>query len=145
MSIPDWIDTSSAEANFVVANTPNFLVRKFKDDSAARALSKSLAGKELLESYRVAVMIEPETLRQLVTPYLLLSAMYLKQAIPDLRDAAAFPSLPNYKWMATFRQILEDTFRPTAVTKFELPKHAAPTATSSSFPAAINMFRVDRS
>jgi hypothetical protein len=145
MNIPAWIDTSNAEATFVIANTPNFLVRKFKQESAARALSKSLSGKKLLDSYRAAVVVEPENLRQLVTPYLLLSAMYLKQSIPELRDAATFPALPNYKWIATFRQILEDTFSPTEIVKFELPNFVVPSATTSSYPAAVSMFKVDRS
>jgi hypothetical protein len=143
MSIPNWIDTSSAESNFVIANTPNFIVRKFKEDSAAQSLSKSLTGQELLEGFRSAVTIKPENLRQLVTPYLFLAAMYLKQAIPQLRDAAAYPVLPSYKWMATFRQILEDTFRPTGITNFKMPTINAPTATSSSYPSAISMFKVD--
>lgn len=111
--------------------------------SASLALSKSLGGRELLEAYRRAVATEPDDLRQIVAPYLLLAAMYLKQAIPQLRDAAAYPVLPSYKWMATFRQILEDTFRPTEISTFKMPTTHAPSTTSSSYPAAINMFKVD--
>jgi hypothetical protein len=144
MNMPAWIDTSNAEATFVIANTPNFLVRKFKQESAALALSKSLSGQQLLEHYRAAVSAEPKNLRELVMPYLILSAMYLKPSIPELRDAAVFPALPNYKWLATFRQILEDTFSPIEISKFQLPDFVAPVATTSSFPTALSMFKVYR-
>ncbi len=102
MSIPAWIDTSNVEANFVVANTPNFLVRRLKEDKATPLLSQAVSGEELLKTYVAAIQREPNTIRELVTPYLCLAALSLKPEMKFLKDAQEFRADPLYKWMPPF-------------------------------------------
>jgi hypothetical protein len=119
MSIPDWMDTTNIESKFVVANTPNFIVRRIKEDKAAYLLSQSLSADALLKMFIESAGKEPQTLRDLVTPYICLSALSLKPDVKYLRDAITFTARPQYKWLRACAQILIDTFRPTSFVKVD--------------------------
>jgi hypothetical protein len=126
MSFPKWISTANAEANFVVANTPNFLIRKMRDDPAALALSQSLSGQQILEIFKTYVGSEPTSMRELVIPYLCLSALSRKENVSYLVAATALVPASQYKWMATYNKILVETYRPISRQVFKVPVVATP-------------------
>jgi hypothetical protein len=117
MNIPDRIKTANAESNFVIANTPSFLVRRLKEDQAVYLLSQSLSEGDLLKGFVSSSSREPESMRELVTPYLCLCALSLKPTSKYLRDALLFEARPEYKWLKDCAQILIDEFRPVSISK----------------------------
>ena len=144
MSIPDWLDTTTVESNFVIANTPNFIVRRIKEDKVATLLSQSLSAPALLKMFLETASKEPQTLRDLVAPYICLAALSLKSDVKYLRDAATFAARPQYKWLRACAQILIDTFRPTSFTKIDgrvLDNAALVKSGSTVSYAAINLSR----
>jgi hypothetical protein len=126
MSFPQWISTANAEANFVVANTPNFLIRKMRDDPAALALSQSLNGQQILEIFKSCVSSEPTSMRELVIPYICLSALSRKENVSYLVAATAFMPTSQFKWMTTYNKILVETYRPVSRQVFQVPAVATP-------------------
>jgi hypothetical protein len=116
MKLPSWLDTRNIEAQFVIANTPNFIVRRLKEDKVPYLLSKSMAPDQLLKLFIETSRMEPENLRELVTPYICLSALSLLNDGKYLKDAQTFTSAAHhqYKWLRAYTQILIDTFRPTS-------------------------------
>lgn len=142
MSFPHWISTANAEANFVVANTPNFLIRKMRDDPAALALSQSLSGQQILEIFKAGVASEPATMRELVIPYLCLSALSRKETASYLIAATAVASAEQFKWMAAYNKILVETYRPTSRQVFQVPAIATPISKISGAPVTHKVLQV---
>jgi hypothetical protein len=143
MNIPDWIDTTNVETNFVVANTPNFIVRRIREDKAPHLLSQNFSAEQLLKMYVEASAKKPDNLRELVTPYLLLSALWLKTDIKYLRDAIVFSPHPQYKWLRAFAQILIDTFRATTVVR--VGPHVLDNSVFVKSGSAVNYTSIDLS
>lgn len=94
----DDLSLSSVEMAYIVANTPSFIVRKFRDDPVVRELAKSSKTSDLKEALRNCLAAAPETMRQLVSPFVFASALNLQgevQEISDLLslDASSYPGL----------------------------------------------------
>jgi hypothetical protein len=143
MKIPEWIETARAESNYVVANTPSFLVRRFKEDKASFLLSQSLSEPDLLKLFASSAGSEPTSLRELVTPYLCLVALSLKPDVKYLRDATSFTPHTNYKWLRSFTRILIDEFRPTSVVRVNAARPAENQVLVNSDAAPTSVVRVN--
>jgi hypothetical protein len=119
MKIPTWIETANAESSFVIANTPSFLLRRLREDKASYQLSQSMSDRDLLATFTAAISEKPETMRDQITPYLILVALSLKTDVKFLRDAKtlAAGATTSYKWLDACAQILIEEFRPTSLVK----------------------------
>jgi hypothetical protein len=137
MSIPEWIDTSALEASFVVANTPSYLVRRFKEDKAPQLLRDKASGDDLVSMFVGAIASEPGTMRELVAPYLFLCALAFKPDIKFLRAASEKERNPAYKWLPQFAEILIQEYRPLVVKEFR-PNVAINPAISLGSNASVN-------
>jgi len=119
--LPAWLDTTTIEAQFVIANTPNFIVRRIKEDKIPYLLSKNMPPNSVLKLFVESLEKKPDDLRELVTPYICLAALSLAPDLKFLRDAILFTPRPNYKWLRPFAQILIDTYRPTTFVSVRPP------------------------
>jgi hypothetical protein len=106
-------DLQQAQANFAVANTPLFLVRKLQEDPAVRLLARQVNPNLLLEELRKSVQKRPETLRESVIPYVCLVALWFNNDATFLENAVSVKPAYSDDWFDYIRSVLIKTFRPT--------------------------------
>jgi hypothetical protein len=109
MRIPDRIDTESVECSFITARTPMSLASRLTEDQVSIKLSQSMSGEDLLRTFESSLSRDPEIMRDLITPYLALTAMWLKQDARFLDDASAVHAPPHFKWLTELTRILVDS------------------------------------
>jgi hypothetical protein len=130
------IDISDAASIYAISNTPLFLERKLRIDSAVRLISSLFSAKEILSELITTVLDEPETLQDTVRPYVFLIALLLKGEILYLRKAAKIEA-PHYKWFQYIADNLVNGFHTTVVQEIPSPSlpinpHSIARTTSSN-------------
>jgi hypothetical protein len=113
MNIPERIDTSG------LANTPSYLMRRFKEDQAPTLLRDIASGDDLVHMFKSAISREPDSMKEMVAPYLCLCAMSLKPDIKFLRAVAGAEGHAAYKWLRQCAEVLIQEFRPVIVREFK--------------------------
>ena len=106
------INLSGAEAAFAVANTPSYLLRKLRADSAVREAASRCSSRELLSALRRSINTEPKTLADLVRPYFYLVALYGAGHGNALENAKTM-SAPYRKWFSQIANTLSLEYVPT--------------------------------
>lgn len=127
------IDFSRAELSLAVANTPLFLVRKLKGDTAVLELSH-FNGEDLLNWLRNSLQNKPNDLSEAVKPYVYLVALAAKLDNQFLLRAADMK--PSYEddWYSYIYNVLTDTYKPTTTKIFSLYQGAV--ASNSAIQSA---------
>ena len=100
------IDLSQACGDYMVANTPLFLIRKFRASAAVRRIADTMSGAEITAALQEYATRQPETLRDAVVPYACLVALSMQNNIQGLRDAASIAAVPEHKWFNYIRSVL---------------------------------------
>jgi hypothetical protein len=122
MSLPSHISTEGAELAYVVANTPLYLIKRLQADPGVRLVSQSMQANELAAEYRSAVTQSPTNIRELITPYICLVALSMKDDISPLREETAIANpLPDYRWIERIRQLLIERYRPVSRSVINVP------------------------
>jgi hypothetical protein len=114
MSMPPDFNLDSAEAAYAVANTPLYLLRKLQGDPVSQSLKERMTADDILTAFRAAATTEPQTLRDLVLPYVYLAALSLQQELGALRKSTEVVPRPEYKWLDYIRRVLIENYRPTS-------------------------------
>jgi hypothetical protein len=118
---------SSAEAAFVTANTPLFLLRKLRSDPVVRAMALDLSEDEIISALRSAVGQKPTDIREAVLPYLYLVALSIKGKVAPLKQAVDIVA-PHAEWFKYIGNYLLQSFTPstTQVVSILMPKVVLP-------------------
>ncbi len=120
MNTLDQIDLSEAEAAFAVANTPQFLLRKLRADSAVRQIYSQFKGNDVLKALKAAVHDKPNTLRDSVRPYIYLVALSYYLDVSYLRGAAKIVAT-HFDWFEHLANVLIKTPQTTSIRSFDVP------------------------
>lgn len=132
MTLPTTMQFDTAEAAYMVANTPLYLARRLQADEAVRALNLVWSADQIAAEYRASVSRAPQTLRELVTPYVCLAALSLRDDITALKEQTSASPLTAYRWLEQIRQIFIETYRPVTRQAFKVPRPGHPNLTSYS-------------
>jgi len=126
-------DLSQAQATFVVANTPLFLMRKLRSDPAVATIARNNDGSHILDWLRQASARAPDNERDLILPYVFLVALSLQNDLSPLKEAAAI-TVSFADWYKYIAQYLVDSITPTdrRVIKFTHELTPAKISTESS-------------
>lgn len=127
------IDLTIAEGDFAVSNTPLYLVRKLRANSAVEEISRSFDGSEILEALKRAAADKPTTLAEAVRPYVYLVALSRKSNVSYLEEARKIPA-GNFDWFNYVVDLLIETFTSTSILSFRIlePQTTSNTDTSVS-------------
>lgn len=120
MKTLEQIDLTEAVEIFAVANTPNFLIRKLRDNPAVRLIHSTFKGNEILQALKTAVSQEPRTLLDSVRPYVYLVALSFNPNISYLKRAAIIAT-PHFDWFAYAGNVLIKSYQPTSILSFDVP------------------------
>jgi hypothetical protein len=119
MTTIDNISLSLAERDFLVANTPMFLVRKLQANSSIRRIGAEMSSEDILSALRDVAQRKPETLRDEVMPYALLVALFEKRDFNALRSSTLISANWHHRWFDYIRTALIQLFQPTQ--QFDIP------------------------
>jgi len=143
MSSQHDYDYQNAEAAFVLANTPLFLLRKLRSDPVVRAIAVDLSDDEIMSSLRAAVQQKPTDIREAVLPYLYLVALSIKGKIAPLREAAAI-DVPYAEWFKYIGNYLLKSFIPTATVSVLMPKIILPQPSTPSSSTTVKNLKYSK-
>jgi hypothetical protein len=113
MTLPSYIDLSSVEDAYLVANTPHYLLRRLRGNPIVRTLTQSLSPEELASAYRASVHKSPDSFRELVVPYICIVAIATTGRMDLLKELEGVSINSGYKWLRQIVEIVIETFRPT--------------------------------
>jgi hypothetical protein len=130
------VDLKQACRAFAVANTPLFLIRKLRQDTTVREISKSFSGEEILNRMKDLMARAPETIFDHAAPYAYLVALSLKEDDEFLRKAVTIPAPAHWIWFDYVANVLVRTYSPTAQTDIRVPGQldSYPTSNRSDSP-----------
>ncbi len=116
------INYDSAVAAFAVANTPMFLLRKLRSDSAVERLTQLFSTDKLFSDLVASLGKKPENLTDAVKPYALLVALSRKGNLALLKELLKYPA-PFSEWFSEIANILIQTSMPLTTTAFTPPQY----------------------
>lgn len=106
-------DFTQLAQTFALANTPLYLVRKFREDPTVQELARGFSGEQILAVLEKALNQEPVSLLDYTKPYAYLVALSLMPEGGHLREAAKLPNMDKWQWLSYIRAVLAETFIPT--------------------------------
>lgn len=121
MTLPSMISLEEAKSAFVVANTPLYFVRRLQQDSNTRLLNEHMTGEEILEEFKNAIAHKPQTLDELIVPYVCLIALSLRDDITPLQKTTEIIPAPGFKWLDYIQQVLIQTYKPMDRRQYGVP------------------------
>jgi hypothetical protein len=105
------INFSGAESTLLVANTPMFIIRKLRADSAVITLARTFEADALAETLRERLTTPPQTPRDRAIPYALMVALSLKNKRAMIKDL--LPNLgEHYPWLRAVGESLFSSLSP---------------------------------
>jgi hypothetical protein len=144
MNAQHTYNSRNAEAAFVLANTPLFLLRKLRSDPVVRDMALNLSDDELISALRAAVSQRPTDIREAVLPYLYLVALSIKGNVATLKQAVEIDA-PHAQWFKYIGGYLLQSFSPstTQTVSILMPKVILPQpSTSSSSKTTVTNLKV---
>lgn len=119
---------SGASRAYAVANTPLFLLRKLREDTAVLEISQSFSADAIYSELRTAIIAVPHDIVTTVRPYVYLVALAMKKNEDYLRQVATLPGIANWDWLEYIRQVLLETSSPVSEQVLSIPAQlSAPT------------------
>ena len=137
------IDLSQAEANFAVANTPLFLIRKLCADPAVQKISSSFSGDDILRTLKIDASDKPATLLDMVRPYAYLVALYFNKDASYLKKAAKIP-VKHFDWFQDIANVLINTYQSTLIQHGHSTGELMATEISSKTEAPVSRVIIER-
>jgi hypothetical protein len=119
------VNLQNACRDYVVSNTPLFLVGRLKEDPAVQQMSREFSSSELLSGIRESVPLQPTEVLDQVRPYAYLVALWLKRSLPELRAAAELDA-PYTDWFAYIGTYLVDTLSPVSISEIDAASQQEP-------------------
>lgn len=123
---------TKAEAAYVVANTPLFIVRNLKSDPAVIKVAGSFSVKQIVDEIRERLGTPPGTARDRIIPFILLGALAVRQERAAIAEVATIESA-SYRWFKPVVESLLATVRPVARSTIQVTQPEQPTALKSRF------------
>ena len=140
MTTLDKLTLEGAQSIFAVANTPLYLLRKLRAETGVQLLGSAFGADEVFEALNIAVLQPPQTLQDLVRPYVYLIALSLNRDKSYLERAAKLTA-PHHHWFQYIGNVLIKEYQVTGVSKLTAtvfdPKPRSSfkvTASNSKFP-----------
>jgi hypothetical protein len=104
---------ASAKQTYAVANTPLFLIRKLREDSAVLEISSSFEGSAIIEALKEVLEHNPQTPEEYVRPYVYLVALAQKPQNVFLRQALSLAGHEKWDWYEYVAAVLLETYMAT--------------------------------
>lgn len=111
----DEANLANATQMYAVANTPLFLIRKLREDSAVFEIAASFSGSVIVDELKAILEREPRTAEDFVRPYVYLGALAQKPEDSFLRQALALPGRERWDWYEFVAGALWEMYMATAV------------------------------
>lgn len=145
MSIASNIDFKSAADAYAVANTPLFLLRKLREDSAVAELASRFSGECILTALAESLKEKPKTLEEYVQPYAYLTALSM---VPDrsfLDRAVSLDGSGSWEWFRYLHRVLAESDLPTsfAVVRVKSPQRATTWSDLARSSSSTEVSRID--
>ena len=102
------VDLSQAERDYLISNTPLFLLRKLRDNSVVKNMAQGASSTSLLSALRSSLKHEPRSLATAVRPYAYLVALSMQQQPAFWKRAAAL-NAPHHQWFKFMAEVLSET------------------------------------
>jgi hypothetical protein len=130
---------------YAIANTPLFLVRKFRADPIVQEIRKSFTGEQILAEMQRVMNLNPKTSEEYVRPYVYLVALSFMDEIEPLNRAAELPNRQRWEWFSYLHKVLYQGFMPTSRTEQQAsPQVSPPPIRATSASAQWNDVKADR-
>jgi hypothetical protein len=136
MSSLEEIDLSEAVRMYAISNTPIFLMKRLKADSATAEISRNFSGDQILAALRGLVDSPPANSSDYVRPYVYLVALSQLHEIRFLRAAVDIKGHEKWDWYEYIGRVLLDTYLPVTVTTVVV--QTAPVSPRVQDTAAVN-------
>lgn len=114
------IDLRSVVDNFVIANTPLFLLRKLRTDSVVREIARRAPSNTLERLLRKSLCTKPRKLITTVRPYVYLVALSMKNE-GEILNRVALLAAPYHVWYASIASALLTAHKSTTIQNFQIP------------------------
>lgn len=111
----DEANLANAAQMYAVANTPLFLIRKLREDSAVLEIAASFTGSAIADELKAILEREPRTTEDFVRPYVYLSALAQKPEDSFLRQALSLPGHERWDWYEFVAGALWEMYMATTV------------------------------
>lgn len=121
----------SAKQAFVIANTPQFLVKKLRFDPQIGVLARSNDPENAVNILRYLLSKIPEDVDELVFSYAIIVSLSMISDLKYLRMVRDIPS-PNHKWIQDIVDILMST---TSISTYS--SHQIAARVSSGVPVSV--------
>lgn len=89
---------TNAVQMYAIANTPLFLIRKLREDSAVSEIALSFDGEVILEELRNVLRHDPQTAEDYARPYVYVVALAQKPEDRFLRQAFSLAGRQKWDW-----------------------------------------------
>lgn len=113
-------DLTGAQRIYALSNVPLFLLRRLQADPGPRTVSSNYSSQEILDELARSLKEKPRTLRDAVTPYVLLVALEQKRDLSSLQSAASLDA-HFHDWYSYLASILVQSFTSTLIVPFTVP------------------------
>jgi hypothetical protein len=101
------VDLSQAERDYLISNTPLFLLRKLQGNPVVQQISQNTSRAVLLSTLRTSLKREPRTLKTAVRPYAFLVALAMKRG-GEIKEIAKWKA-PHHRWFNFMATVLSTT------------------------------------
>lgn len=112
---------ANAAQMYAVANTPLFLIRKLREDSAVFEIAASFDGAAIVEELKNVLQRDPQTPEDYVRPYVYIAALAQKSEDRFLRQAFSLPGHEKWDWYEYVAGALLEMYMATKI-QTVLPK-----------------------
>lgn len=113
MNSLEQIDLSEAFKMYSISNTPLFLMKRLKTDSATLDISRNFSGDKILAALQELVEAEPRDAVDYVRPYVYLVALSQLPDIKCLQSAGDLKGTEKWDWFRYIQRVLIATYSPS--------------------------------
>ncbi|WP_147262144.1 hypothetical protein [Thalassospira xiamenensis] len=119
------LDLHRAKSAFATANIPEYFLHSLKSDECISEVNSKLTVQETYDLIRLISQKKPDSLEDLILPYVLLVSLSEK-AEYGLIEEAGNGDYPHHPWMHHFSKILSNEYTPRKEFHFDLTQKHKP-------------------
>jgi hypothetical protein len=116
------IDLNEAFRKYAISNTPIFLMKMLRADSATLDISTNYQGEEILAAFKSAVGNAPHDSADYVRPYVYIVALSQLPEVRFLQEAMRLKGIERWDWLPYVGSVLIDTYAPYQATTIPAPQ-----------------------
>jgi hypothetical protein len=137
------LDLKQAASDFVVANSPLFLLRKLRANPVTTDIARGASPSVVLNALENSLKRRPRTRRSAIKAYVYLVALSMMPNTSHLKKAAALAA-PHHEWFEYLAGVLLKTQTSTSVATIQMPVATKIEMVSSGpSPSAIKLLPID--